>query len=170
MATTHKQIDAPPERVWAVLADADNYAHWVVGSRDVRDADASFPARGASFHHTFAFGPLDLRDVTEVVESDAPRRLVLHVKARPLGRGTVELDLTAVDGGTHVTMHEGPASPVARLFYNPLMDVVLYGRNVEALRRLAALAEGEHAEPRTSGNAGRDAGGGEDGPAVGPGA
>jgi len=78
MATTRKQIDAPPERVWAVLADPDNYAHWVDGSRDVRDADPSFPAQGASFHHTFAFGPIDLRDETEVVESDAPRRLVLH--------------------------------------------------------------------------------------------
>ncbi len=169
MATTHKQIDAPPERVWAVLADADSYAHWVVGSRDVRDADASFPARGASFHHTFAFGPIDLRDETEVVESDAPRRLVLHVKARPLGRGKVELDLAAVDGGTQVTMREGPASSIARLFYNPLMDLILCGRNVEALRRLAALVDENHAEPRTSRNAGHDAGDGEDGPAVGPG-
>ncbi len=168
MATTHKQIAAPPERVWAVLADPDNYAQWVVGSRDVRDADPTFPAEGASFGHTFAFGPIDLRDETEVVESDAPRRLVLHVKARPLGRGTVELDLAAVGDGTHVTMHEGPASPIARLFYNPLMDLVLHGRNVEALRRLAALAEGQHPEPQTSRNAGHDAGDGEDGPAVGP--
>lgn len=159
MATTRRQIDAPPDRVWAVLSVPDNYAYWVVGSRDVRDADPRFPAKDTSFHHTFAFGPLDLRDETEVVESEAPRRLVLHVKARPLGRGTVELDLTALDGGTYVTMHEGAASPVARLFY---------GRNVEALRRLAALAEEGHPAPPTSRDAGRDAGGGEEGPAVGP--
>ena len=76
MSTARRQIDAPPERVWAVLADPDSYAHWVVGSRDTRSADPGFPAKGTSFHHTVAFGPIDLRDETEVVESDAPRRLV----------------------------------------------------------------------------------------------
>ena len=168
MSTTQRQIAAPPEKVWAVLADADNYAHWVVGSRDIRDADPRFPAVGSSFQHTLAFGPIDLKDESEVMESEEPRRLVLHVKARPFGRGTVEIDLDAQGGGTHVTMREGPASPVARLFYNPVMDVVLHGRNVEALRRLAELAEGEKSEPTTSRNSGDDAGGGEDGPAVGP--
>jgi len=51
-------------------------------------------------------------------------------------------------------MREGPASLVARLVYNPLADLLLRGRNDEALRRLATLAEGEHPEPRTSRNAG----------------
>jgi len=168
MSTVRRQIDAPPERVWAVLSDADSYAHWVVGSRDTRDADPRFPAEGTSFHHTVAFGPIDLRDETEVVESDAPRRLVLHVKARPLGRAKVQIDLSADSGGTRVTMREGPESLIARLVYNPLADLLLRGRNDEALRRLATLAEGEHPEPRTSHNAGRNAGGGEEGPAVGP--
>lgn len=168
MSTTRRQIDASPERVWAVLADPDNYAHWVVGCRDIRDAHPDFPAAGTSFHHSLAFGPLDLKDESEVVESDEPRRLVLHVKARPLGRATVELDLVARGSGTHVTMHEGPASPIARLVYNPLADLALHGRNVEALRRLAELAEGEEREPRTSRNAGGNTGGGTRGPDVGP--
>lgn len=168
MSTTRRHVKAPPEKVWAVLADPDNYAHWVVGSRDIRDADPDFPAKGTSFHHTLAFGPLDLKDESSVVESDEPRRLVLHVRARPFGRGAVAMELDPADGGTQVTMHEGPASHVARLLYNPLMDLALHGRNVEALRRLAELAEGEHPEPRTSRNSGTNAGGGEDGPAVGP--
>lgn len=168
MSKTRKQIAAPPERVWAVLADADNYAHWVVGCRDIRDADEGFPAKGTKFHHSLAFGPLDLKDHSAVVESDAPRRLVLHVKGRPLGRGKVELDLIARGGGTEVTMREGPASPIARLGYNPLADLLLHRRNVEALRRLAELAEGEVPEPNTSRNSGANAGGGEDGPDMGP--
>jgi uncharacterized protein YndB with AHSA1/START domain len=168
MSTTRKQIDAPPERVWAVLADADNYAHWVVGSRDIRDADPGFPAVGTRFHHTLAFGPLDLKDSSEVMESDEPRRLVLHVMARPMGRGKVEIDLAPSGTGTQVTMREGPASPIARLTYNPLTDLLLHGRNVEALRRLAELAEGKQSEPSTSRNAGDNAGGGERGPAIGP--
>ena len=59
MATNRRQIDAPPEGVCAVLSDADCYAHWVVGSRDARDADPRFPAEGTSFHHSVALGPLD---------------------------------------------------------------------------------------------------------------
>ncbi len=168
MSTTRRQIDAPPERVWAVLANPDSYAHWVVGSRDTRSADPRFPAEGTSFHHTVAFGPIDLKDETSVVESDAPRRLVLHVKARPLGRAKVRLDLSATGGGTRVTMREGPESLIARLAYNPLVDLLLRGRNDEALRRLATLAEGDHPTPRTSRDAGRNAGGGEEGPAAGP--
>lgn len=152
-----------------MLADADNYAHWVVGARDIRDADPRFPAAGTSFRHTLALGPIDLKDESQVIASDAPRHLVLHVRARPLGRAKVEMDLVAEAGGTRVTMREGPASLLARLLYNPLMDLLLHGRNVEALRRLARLAEGHEPEPRTSRNSGDDAGGGEDGPAVGPG-
>lgn len=167
MSTTRRQIGARPEKVWAVLADPDNYAHWVVGSRDIRDADPAFPAKGTAFHHTLAFGPIDLKDRSEVVESDEPHRLVLHVKARPFGRGTVAMELTPRDGGTQVTMHEGPASTIARILYNPLMDLALHGRNVEALRRLADLAEGKQAEPETSRNSGASAGGRQDGPAVG---
>lgn len=152
MSVTEQHIAAPPAAVWAVLADPDNYAGWVVGSRDIRDADPGFPAVGTRFHHTLALGPIDLKDHSEVVESDAPHRLVLHVKARPFGRGYVELNLVPDDGGTHVEMREGPASPGARLAHNPLADRLLHGRNVEALRRLAALAEGRAPEPRTTRN------------------
>lgn len=166
MSTTRRQINASPEDVWRVLAEPDNYAHWVVGSRDVRDADPSFPAEGTSFHHTLAFGPLNLKDHSSVVESDPPRRLVLHVKGRPLGRARVTMGLEPRDGGTHVTIHETPVSPIARLGHNPLADLLLHGRNVESLRRLAELAEGTRPKPETSRSSG---GGGEDGLAVGPG-
>ena len=114
MSVTERQINAPPAAVWAVLADPDNYAAWVVGCRDVRDADPGFPAVGTHFDHTLALGPLDLKDHSEVVESEEPHRLVLHVKARPLGRGSVELNLVAKDGGTWIEMREAPLSPAAR--------------------------------------------------------
>lgn len=168
MSTTRRQINAPPEKVWEVLADPDNYAHWVVGSRDIRHADPRFPAKGTTFHHTLAFGPLNLKDHSEVVESEPPRHLKLHVKGRPLGRAAVSIELEARGEGTHVTMHETPVSPIARLGHNPVADLLLHGRNVESLRRLAELAEGKRPEPRTSRNSGGDAGGGEDGAAVGP--
>lgn len=168
MSTTQRQINAEPDRVWAVLADPDNYAHWVVGSRDIRKAEPGFPAPGTSFHHTFALGPIHIKDRSEVIEAKPSKLLVLHVMGRPLGRAKVRIELTPKDGGTHLSMEEFPISPLARLGHNPVADLLLHGRNVEALRRLAELAEGKHAEPTTSRNSGHDAGGGEDGPAVGP--
>lgn len=152
MSVTEKQIAASPSAVWAVLADPDCYAGWVVGCRDIRAADNGFPRVGTRFHHTLALGPFNLKDYSEVVENAAPHRLVLHVKARPFGRGYVELNLVPTDGGTHLEMREGPLSPGARLGHNPVADLALHGRNVEALRRLAALAEGREPPPRTSRN------------------
>lgn len=168
MSVNRTRIDATPEQVWAVLADADNYARWVVGARDIRDADETFPAVGTKFHHTQGLGPIDLRDSSEVLVSEPPHHLKLHVMARPMLRAHVDLVLTPDGDATTVEMHEKPVSPVQRLLHNPLTDLVLRGRNVESLRRLKALAEGREPEPTTSRNSGQDAGGGEDGPAVGP--
>ena len=150
MSRSERAIAAPPEAVWAVLAEPDCYAYWVVGSRDVRAADPGFPAVGTRFHHTLAFGPFDLKDHSEVIHSEPPRFLELEVKARPLGRGYVKLELRPVADGTHVVMLEGPLSFGARIAHNPIADLLLHGRNAGALKRLAALAEGREPKPRTT--------------------
>src|SRR3954451_21888989 len=51
-------MDAPPDEVFAVLADARSYGEWVVGSKDVRAADPGFPAPGSRFPHSVGLGPL----------------------------------------------------------------------------------------------------------------
>ena len=58
MARNQRDIDAPPERVFAVLADPRCYPEWVVGSKEIRAADPGFPAPGTRFHHTVGVGPL----------------------------------------------------------------------------------------------------------------
>jgi uncharacterized protein YndB with AHSA1/START domain len=142
MARTEIDIDVPPERVWAVLADPRHYADWVVGAKDVRDADSAFPAPGTRFHHTVGFGPLTLKDHTEVIESTPPTHLLLHAKARPFGTAYVDLKLARNGRGfTHVTMDEGPADLLSRLVHNPLADRLLHGRNEESLRRLKEIAQ-----------------------------
>jgi uncharacterized protein YndB with AHSA1/START domain len=78
-------VDAPPERVFAVLADPKTYADWVVGSDTIRDADPTWPAPGSRFYHRVGVGPIKVKDHTEVREADRPRKLALHARARPLG-------------------------------------------------------------------------------------
>lgn len=141
MAVNEIHIDAPPERVFAVLADWRSYGDWVVGSRTIRGADPGFPAAGTRFHHQVGVGPLHLNDHTTVLEVDQPRRLVLKAKARPAGTALNELDLTPRDGGTHVRFREVAGDPLSHLAINPVTDPLLKARNAEALKRLKGLCE-----------------------------
>ncbi len=133
------EIAAPPEAVWAVLADAHRYADWVVGAKEVRDADETWPSPGSKLHHTTGVGPLTLDDETSVIEADAPRRLVLCAKLRPVGEFGVTLTLLPRAGGTQVTMEEEPVAGLVRVV--PGTGLAADGRNVFSLRRLKELAE-----------------------------
>jgi uncharacterized protein YndB with AHSA1/START domain len=133
-------MPVPPDAVWDVLANPAGYEYWVVGSKAVRDADAGFPAPGTKFHHTIGFGPLTLRDHTEVLEADPPRMMRLRAKGRPLGSATVTMRLTPEEGGTGVEMVEYPAGPFAVLGVNPLLHVATKLRNARSLMRLEDLA------------------------------
>ena len=141
MAVTETFIDAPPERVFSVLADYRAYAEWVVGSRRMRGADPGFPAAGTRFYHQVGAGPLHLNDHTKVEEVEPPRRLVLRARARPLGTAIVDLRLEPVESGTKVVMREDPGDPLSALVFMPLTHLLVRGRNVESLRRLKELAE-----------------------------
>jgi uncharacterized protein YndB with AHSA1/START domain len=142
MSTVQIHIDAPPERVFDVLADPKTYADWVVGSDNIRDSDPGWPAPGSRFHHRVGVPPLRVRDNTEVVESDPPHLLVLHARARPLlGTAEVRLKLEPEDGGTRVTMYEGPVDLLSRLVINPLTDRLIDIRNRKSLERLKRIAE-----------------------------
>jgi uncharacterized protein YndB with AHSA1/START domain len=141
VATNRVLIEAPPERVFEVLSDPQTYADWVVGSSEIRDADASWPAIGSRFHHSVGVWPLKVKDSTEVIGLDRPTGLKLHARARPLGTACVELVLAEDPAGTHVTMHETAGDLLSRVGINPLTEWLVHLRNVEALRRLKRIAE-----------------------------
>jgi len=141
MARNQRYIDAPPERVYAVLADPRCYPEWVVGSKEIRAADPGFPAPGTRFHHSVGVGPLAVRDHTAVLASDPPRLLTLEAHARPFGSATVRLELEPRQAGTRVTMIEDPSGCTTPLKYLPAMHLLTRVRNCESLRRLQALVE-----------------------------
>jgi uncharacterized protein YndB with AHSA1/START domain len=133
-------MPVPPEAVWDVLADPGGYEYWVVGSKAIRDAEPAFPAPGSKFHHTIGFGPMTLRDHTEVLEAARPTLLRLRAKGRPVGTATVELRMTPKDGGTSVQMVETPDGAYSLLALNPVLHVMTKLRNAESLMRLEDLA------------------------------
>ena len=141
MAINEIHIDAPAERVFAVLADWRSYGDWVVGSRYIRGADPGFPAAGTRFHHQVGIGPLHLNDHTQVLEVKKPTKLILKAKARPMGTAIVDMELQPEGTGTKVVMREDPGDTLSAFVFNPLTHLLVRGRNVESLQRLKHLAE-----------------------------
>jgi NAD(P)-dependent dehydrogenase (short-subunit alcohol dehydrogenase family)/uncharacterized protein YndB with AHSA1/START domain len=142
IATNRIHIDATPERVFAVLADPERYPDWVVGASHVVEADPDFPAPGTRFRHRVGVRPLTTSDYTEVTELDAPHRIALKAKARPLGTAAIEVTLRERAGGTELTMVEEPGDALSALVAaNPVAETLLRLRNSEALARLKRLVE-----------------------------
>jgi hypothetical protein len=142
MSRTTRVMHCSPEDLFAVLEDGWSYGMWVVGAARIRDVDPHWPEAGSKIHHSVGAWPVLLSDETEVEQVDAPRFLQLKVKAWPTGEGRVILTATPQgDGELEVVMDESAVSGPARLIPAPVQDFLLDRRNVEALRRLAYLAE-----------------------------
>jgi Polyketide cyclase / dehydrase and lipid transport len=155
MSVNEQMADAKPATVWSVLADAEAYAYWVVGAKEIRGVEGDWPNPGATFHHTQGLGPLPvLKDTSTVLEEEEGRRLRLEVRIRPWLVGHVELQLEEVDARTRVRMIESTKTGLL-LPLKPLLDRSFKARNVESLRRLTAEAARRESRPTPS--AGRSA-------------
>jgi uncharacterized protein YndB with AHSA1/START domain len=140
VAIVERVIEAPPQRVFDVLADGWTYSDWVVGTTHLRDVDDTWPAVGAQLHHKAGPWPLSLEDTSTVLRCAPPHRLVLRAGLWPAGEAIVSFTLEPVDGGTRVRIAEDFAAGPLRWVRNRLNDLVLRRRNVETLRRLADIA------------------------------
>jgi uncharacterized protein YndB with AHSA1/START domain len=141
VATVERHVNVPPEAVFEVLSDGWTYSNWVVGTSHMRAVDAHWPAVGAKLHHASGIWPLALRDETVVDSVDTNRCIALTVRVRPFGDAKVVMRLEPEAGGTMIRMEEAPTSGPGKWLDNPAMEAMLARRNVEALARLAAIAE-----------------------------
>jgi uncharacterized protein YndB with AHSA1/START domain len=141
MAEVERIIDAPPDRVWAVLADGWNYSNWVVGTSHIRDVDQTWPQPGSRLHHTSGLWPLVVRDITLVRRAEPPNLLIVKPRLWPFGRGVVTVRLRPVNAGrTKVTLGEDFDRGPLRWLLIRVNDMLLHRRNEESLRRLENLA------------------------------
>ncbi len=123
-----RTVPAPVDEVFARLADIEGHNDWMPGKRSIhkhsRQTSPGPTGVGTTYVDETAFG----KAPGEVLEYDAPRRLVYHWRQTMLGRPTAEgwLGYTlepATDGGTAVR-HDArlqtyglyrPATPMLRL-------------------------------------------------------
>jgi hypothetical protein len=147
VVTVTRVVDAPAQAVWDVLADGWDYATWVVGASRVRDVDLTWPEVGARIHHSFGLWPAVVNDTTHVLSSTPPTSLSLRARGWPAGEASVVITLTAdSDESCTVSIEEDAVRGPGTLVPKPLRQLAIGPRNVEALRRLAYLAEGRHRE------------------------
>jgi uncharacterized protein YndB with AHSA1/START domain len=145
--TVTRDVEAPAQAVWDVLADGWFYATWVVGASRVRDVDQEWPAEGARIHHSVGVWPTVISDTTHVLSVTEPTELVLKARGWPAGEAKVVLTVIArSDQSCTVAIAEDAVSGPGSLLPRPLRQLAIGPRNVEALRRLAYLAEGRHRE------------------------
>jgi uncharacterized protein YndB with AHSA1/START domain len=141
VAIVERIIAAPPEHVFAVLADGWTYSDWVVGTVHMRDVDKDWPAPGSRLHHKAGPWPLSLKDSSQVLELEPGRRIKLAAGLWPLGEAVIDITLVPAGAGTRVVMAETFERGPLRWAHNKINDLVLHRRNVESLRRLADIAE-----------------------------
>ena len=142
MTVTTRTIKTTPEKVWDVLADGWLYPLWVVGATRMREVDDHWPHEGARLHHSAGVWPAVVDDTTEVLDVAPGSRLRLRARGWPAGEAEVVITLTAQGAETLVELAEDAVSGPGRLLPGMLRQPLIHLRNVEALRRLAAVAEG----------------------------
>ena len=141
MSTVERTMKATSDQVWAVLADGWLYPLWVVGASRMREVDDHWPAEGARLHHSVGAWPALIDDTTSVLESVPASLLRLRARAWPTGEAEVLLRLEAEGAETRVIIKEDAVSGPGRLVPSLVRSPGIAWRNVEALRRLAYLAE-----------------------------
>ncbi|MET7302440.1 SRPBCC family protein [Embleya sp. NPDC005575] len=152
MARRQQLINANPEHVWDVLADARRYAEWVVGTKRVERADDTWPRQGARLVYTIGLGPLTFQDECIVRLCDPGRRLELEAVASPLGTARIGIELLPWDTDTLVLVDEHPLRGLAARLQGPPGEVLLHLRNRKMLRNLARVAEEPNTDPKDNGS------------------
>lgn len=93
-------VEAPPSAVWEVVSDVTRVGEWSGECRGcswVGQADSASP--GARFRGRNRRGSFRWTRLNEVIQADAPHRLVWKTIARPPYPDSVEWELTLVPHG-----------------------------------------------------------------------
>jgi hypothetical protein len=99
-------VAAPPDAVWAVVADVTRVGEWSHECRRVEWVDGASEAKpGAHFRGTNVAGPWTWSRVNEVLIADDPRTFAWRTVPTTFFPDSTEwrIDLEAVDGGTRIT-------------------------------------------------------------------
>lgn len=139
--TTLRDVSAPRQAVWDVMANGWTYTQWVVGNSRTRAVDSNWPEPGSAIKHSVGVWPLVINDKTEVESCTPGAELVLKARVGWFGAARITLRLSDTPDGCRIEMIEVPVTGPARLLPDRIALAAVYPRNRECLWRLGALAE-----------------------------
>jgi uncharacterized protein YndB with AHSA1/START domain len=135
-------VAAPPEAVWAVLADLQHQAAWMVDVRTLDIVTEQKQGAGAVMHVTSElFGQPIVKDVMAITAWEPPRRMDVEHRGQFHGTGSFLLD--RVDNGTIFTWIEDfrpPLGPLGELAFALVVRPHLlrvFARSTANVKRLA---------------------------------
>ncbi|MGH3319119.1 MAG: hypothetical protein ACRDN9_02875 [Streptosporangiaceae bacterium] len=144
MAVRQVLVRGSPDEVWLVLADGYAYAHWVLGTGNIRSVDANWPELGSSIYFTVGQRWLQLQDRTTVRVIEPGRRLELEAHALRLGTARVAIQLIPWGRDTLVVLDEHPVSGPGSRMHSWVVELLLHLRNRKMLTDLARVVQGRH--------------------------
>lgn len=140
------EIDAPPERVWAVVMDPRRLADWVTIHRRV-DRVPQRMAPGATFEQTLNLRGAPLHVAWTVVALDEPRRAVWEGQGPAHSRASIVYELHPID--EHATRFDytnefkPPGGPLGAVAGRVLVGGLSQREAQRSLQRLKQLVESE---------------------------
>ncbi|WP_282794843.1 SRPBCC family protein [Streptomyces sp. CC224B] len=153
MAVRHRLIKSPPADVWAVLADGNRYAEWVVGTASSRPVHGRWPHKDAAIAYEVRLGPLRLSSETVVRRCEEGSVLELEAKAGPLGTARIAIELRPWGDHCLVVFDEHPLQGAGGRLHNAGFEALIQLRHRAMLGRLARLCEHDARDGRSAGDA-----------------
>jgi uncharacterized protein YndB with AHSA1/START domain len=133
-------IDAPPAKVFAVLADLDQAPQWMPAIQGTEWVSGARVAPGAAWRETRLNGKRLMTADIKVVRFDANKALDLRVDAKPFGMD-LGFDLMPAGKGTKVDYHcHGKGKGMMALFSGAILKQV-EKQDDDLLLRLKAQVE-----------------------------
>ncbi|MFE9773244.1 SRPBCC family protein [Streptomyces sp. NPDC005931] len=146
MAVRHRLIRTSPRDVWAVLADGNRYADWVVGTSESEPVRGQWPRLGSAIRYQVPLGPWKVSNETVVRRCLEGEALELEAKAGPLGTARIAIEIRPWGDDCLVVVDEHPLRGAGGLMHNVAVEALIQLRHRTMLARLARLCETEAAE------------------------
>ncbi len=147
MAVRHRLIRVTPSVVWAVLADGNRYAEWVVGTSRSQPVRGQWPHLDAAIRYEVRLGPARLTNETAVRRCEEGVCLELEAQAGVLGSARIAIELRPWGEDCLVIVDEHPLKGAGGRLHNVGFEALIQLRHRAMLARLARLCE--HQTPDT---------------------
>ncbi len=137
-------IDAPIERVWAVVADIENQPRWMLEMKSVRLLTPGPVGVGTQGEASIRILGVTTTDPVTVTEFEPPTRFAVRHEGAYTGGGVVTLE-PGVDGTTTIVRWEetlmGPVFPYLGAIVQRPVLAAIFQADLERLRAIVESGE-----------------------------